>query len=362
MLLPVIGIVQVGGQAHADRYTYLPLIGIYIAVAWEAADWSVKWPAGRVALWLLMPGAVAVLMVCAWKQTAYWKNTETLWSRTLACTTGNSLARLNLGHDLKKKGRLDDAIAIFQQGLQTEPDDAASENDLGNALCAEGKVAEAITHYEKALQIKPVFMEAQFNLGKALRQEGNMDEAITHFQQAVDIKPDFVPALVNLANGLLQEGKPEEAVAHFEKALASDPNAAAIHLNLGLCFAQMGRMEEAILQDQKALQLKPADPSIQNNLAWLLATCPDTSLRDGNKAVALAQQANALTGEGNPIILHTLAAALAQAGRFAEAVETARQALRLAEGQSNAGLAAALQSEMELYQAAKPFRNTDQSK
>jgi tetratricopeptide (TPR) repeat protein len=351
MLLPVIGIIQVGMQAHADRYTYLPQIGICVAVTWLAAEWRVN----HGLLAGLMAGVLAVLMVCAWKQTAYWKNSETLWNHTLACTSGNNIAHLNFGHALRKNGKMDEAIAFYQKGLQTEPDNAASENNLGNALCAKGRVDEGITHYKKALQIKPAFAEAQFNLGKAFRLEGKMNEAITQFQKALQIKPDFVPACIALGTALLQQGKADQAVTPFQRVLGTNPNDAGIHLNLGLCFFQLGRTDEAVVQYQKALQIKPNDPGIQNNLAWLLATCPQAAVRDGNKAVELARQADALTSGKNPIILHTLAAAFAEAGRFPEAVETAQRALRLAGAQSNPDLAGQLQAEIKLYQAGQPF-------
>ena len=356
MLVPAIGLIQISYYARADRYTYLPGIGLVLAGTWAVGDWSLGWQHRRAVLGGLMAAGIGALMVCAWIQTGYWRNTETLWTHTLACTADNNIARLNFGHDLRKKGRLDEAITFYQKGLQTAPDNAASENNLGNALCAKGRVDEAITHYKKALQIKPAFAEAHFNLGKALRQQEKMDEAITHFQEAVQIEPDLVPARINLGNALLQQGKADQAVTQFERVLEIHPNDAGMHLNLGLCFVQMGRMDEGILQDQKALQIKPADPGIQNNLAWLLATCPKASLRNGNKAVELARQANALTGGKNPIILRTLAAACAEAGRFPEAVDTAQRASRLAEAQSNPMLAAQLQSEMKLYQAGLPFQ------
>jgi tetratricopeptide (TPR) repeat protein len=362
MLTPMIGILQVGPFAHADRFTYLPQIGIYVALTWLMAEWGAKWQAGGVAIGGLMTAVLVLLMVCAWKQAAYWENGETLWNHTLACTTGNNAAHLNLGHDLHKRGRLDEAISFYQKGLQTEPDNAASENNLGNVLCEKGRVDEAITHYNKALQIKPVFAEAQFNLGKALRLKGKVDEAIIQFQKVLQIKPDLVPARFNLGIALLQQGKADQAVTHFQRVLEINPNDASIHLNLGLCFSQLGRMDDAILQYQEALRIQPADPKIQNNLAWILATCPQASLRDGNKAVELARQANASTGGKNPIILHTLAAALAEAGRFPEAVETAQCASRLAEAQSNPRLAEQLQSEMKLYQAgSSPFHSPEQS-
>jgi tetratricopeptide (TPR) repeat protein len=202
---------------------------------------------------------LAVLMACAWKQTSYWKDSETLWTRTLACTTGNHIAHNNLGTVLGQKGRVD----------------------------------EAITQFQRALQIKPDSAKIHYNLGVALSQKGRMDEAITHYQKALEIKPQFAEA--------------------------------------------------------------------QDKLAWLLATCPTASLRNGNKAVELARQANALTAGENPAILHTLAAAYAEAGRFPEAVETAQRALHLAEAQSNTGLAGQLQFELKFYQAGTPFHSPEQT-
>jgi Flp pilus assembly protein TadD len=166
---------------------------------------------------------------------------------------------------------------------------------------------------------------------------------------------------MSLGNALLRQGKADLAAAHFQKVLEIRPNDAALRLNLGLCFFQMGRMEEAKLHYEKALQIAPAEPGIQNNLAWLLATCPMASLRDGNKAVELAQQANALTGGGSPLILRTLAAALAEAGRFPEAAETAQRASSLAEAQSIPDLARQIQFETNLYRAGKPFPLPEQS-
>jgi tetratricopeptide (TPR) repeat protein len=497
MLLPVVGLIQVGGQAHADRYTYLPQIGIYMAVTWQMAEWGASRQACRVAIGGLMAGVLAVLMLCAWKQTAYWKNSETLWNHALGCTTGNYVAHLNLGADLLKKGRVDDAIAFYQKGLQTEPDNAESHNNLANALREKGRVDEAITQYKKALELKPDYAEAQYNLGTTLLQKGNadeaithyqaallinpdyaeahyglgnalrqkgrvddamvhyqkaldirpdyaeahysfgnafrekgnvneaisqyqealetkpdytaahvglgiallqagkvdeaivhcekaleikpddadahynlgdallqkgrMDEAITHFQRALQKNPDYVDAHVNLGNVLLQKGNVDEAISHFQKALLINPNNAKAQNNLGNAFLQKGIVGEAIAHFQKSLQIEPTDPSVQNNLAWLLATCSEASLRNGGKAVELAQQANTLTGGANPIILHTLAAAFAEAGRFPEAVETAQRALRLAEAQSNTRLAGALQSEMKLYQAGSPFHSPQQT-
>jgi len=351
MLLPVVGVIQVGGQAHADRYTYLPQIGISVAITWLVAEWRLN----RVALGGLMAGVLALFMVCAWQQTAYWQNGETLWTHTLACTTDNNIAQDNLGVILAQKGRMDAAITCFQQALQIEPDFAEAHNNLGNALLQMGKVDDAITHCQRALQISPEDAQARLNLGNALFRKGGVGDAITQYRKALQIDPAFAMAHNNLGTVLRQEGRVDEAITEYQKALQIKPNEAEFHNNLGKALQQKGRVGEAISQYREALQIQPDNPGIQNNLAWLLATCSEASLRNGSMALELARRANALTGGENPAILRTLAAAFAEAGRFPEAMETAQRALRLAGAQSNTGLAGALQSEMKLYKAGLPL-------
>ena len=351
MLLPVMGIIQVGRQAHADRYTYLPQIGVYLAITWLVAQWRMN----RAALASLVTGVVGVLMVAAWKQAAYWKDSESLWTHTLNCTTGNGVAHYNLGIALDRQGRLDEAIEHYQKALQIIPDSPTTEYCLGNDLRQKGRVDEAIEHYQKALQLRPeLAAETHYNLGIALGQKGRVDEAIVQYREALQSDPDFADAHINLGITLLQTGQLDEAISHLQRTLQINPGNAKAQNNLGNAFLQKGNAAEAIAHFQQAMQLEPDDPWVKNNLAWLLATSAEALLRDGDKAVQLAR-VNELAGGENPIILHTLAAALAESGRFSEAVETAQRALRLAEPQSNARLAGQLQPEMKLYQAGRPF-------
>ena len=323
MLLPVIGIVQVGLQARADRYTYLPQIGLYLLLTWAAADLCAGRRHRRV---VLGGGAVIILialMFCARAQTAYWRNSELLWTHTLACTPDNFTARYGLGNALLQAGNVDEAIAQLRKALVFNPGLAKAHSSLGNALLQKGNVDEAIAQYQIALQIDPRSEEACYNFGNALLRQGKVDEAIAQYQKALQIKPDFAEA----------------------------------HFNLGAALFHQGKEDEAIAQYQRALQIKPDKPEVQNNLAWVLATSPHASLRDGNQAVALAQRANQLTGDGNPIMLDTLAAAYAEAGRFPEAVATAQRALHLAEARSDMALAESLQSQLKLFQAGRPFHS-----
>ncbi|MGP8200461.1 MAG: tetratricopeptide repeat protein [Limisphaerales bacterium] len=235
MLLPVLGIIQVGQQGHADRYTYLPQIGIYVALTWLAAEWRMS----RAARAGLMAGVIGLFMVCAWQQTTCWQNSETLWANALACTTDNYLAQDNYGIVLMQKGRLDAAINCFQQALLIRPDFAEARNNLGNALLQTGKADEAIACFRRALQIRPDFAQVEDNLGYALLQTGQVDEAITHCQRAVQIKPNDAEACVNLGNAFFQKGRVQDAIAQFRKALQIKPGMAMARKDLDAVLQQM---------------------------------------------------------------------------------------------------------------------------
>jgi tetratricopeptide (TPR) repeat protein len=388
MLLPAVGIIQVGKQAHADRYTYLPQIGIYVAVTWLVAEWRLRWlhhGSFRVALWGLMMGVLALLMVCAWQQTAYWQNSETLWTHTLSCTTDNEMAHNNLGNDLLQKGRVDDAISQYQMALQIKPnyaeahnnlgnalpqkgrvDDAISQcqmalqikpdyaeahNNLGNALLQKGSVDDAISQYQTALQIRPDYVEAHNNLGNAFLQKGSVAEAISQFQQALQIKPDYAEACNNLGNALFQKGRMDEAIAHYQQAAQIKPGFAEARNNLGSVLSQKGRTDEAITQFQQALQIKPAFAEAHNNLGGALG-------QKGRVDEAITQFQQAL--QINPAFAeahYNLGNALRQKGRVEEAITHYQQALQIEPG--NPKLKNLL--EMKLYQAGSPFHLPEQA-
>jgi tetratricopeptide (TPR) repeat protein len=298
---------------------------LYLLLAWLVADFCARMRHRLLMLGSLSGVILAALIYCACAQASYWKDSETLWTHTLACTSNNSIAHNNLGDALLRKGNVDEAVVQFQQALQINPAYAEAYNNLGDALLRKGNVNEAITDYQLSLQIKPGGADAHYNLGNALLRKGKVDEAIAQFQQALQINPGYADA----------------------------------HNNLGNALYQKGEVGEAIFQFQKALQINPGHVQTLNNLAWILATCSQASLRNGNEAVELAQRADHLTDDSNPSILATLAAAYAEAGRFPEAVETAQRALQMAGTQSNNGQADVIRSQLKLYQAGIPFRDTE---
>jgi protein O-mannosyl-transferase len=314
------------------------------------------------------------------------------FEKALEIKPDEAQTHFTLANSLLEKGSVDQAIAEFQKALEIQPDFAEAHNNLGNALLKRGKLEEAGGHFQMALQIKPDYVDARINLGYVFLQMGKLDDAITQYQEALELKPDNAQAHNNLGNTLLKKGRVDEAMVHFHAAAQISPAYATPHFNLGEALRQKGRSDDAIAEYQKALQIRPAyaearknladtllqegrveeaitqlEQSLQldpgdlealNHLAWLLATSAQDSLRNGDKAMELARKANELTGGGkNPIVLHTLAASLAEAGQFPEAMETAQLALRLADSQANIGLAGRLRLELKLYAAGTPYHS-----
>jgi tetratricopeptide (TPR) repeat protein len=260
-LVPVIGLVQVGAQARADRYMYIPMAGLAIMLVWGASDLAQRWPRAKPALAPSALAACLVLAIVAWYQVQYWRNSETLFRHALAVTERNHLAHNNLGNALAQTGRLPDAIAEYEEALRIVPDYSEANNNLGAALLqTPGRQTDAIAHLEAALRIDPDYAEAHNNLaGALLDMPGRLPDAIAHFEQALRLRPDYEEAHSNLGSALarLPERRPE-AIRQFEAALRIDPNDAEAHYNLGTTLAQMpGRQAEAIAQLEAALSLRP---------------------------------------------------------------------------------------------------------
>jgi tetratricopeptide (TPR) repeat protein len=280
------------------------------------------------------------------------------FQQALEIKPGFADARNNLGVALAGLGKMDEAVAQYSQALKLRPGDVSFINNLANAFFKQGRLDEAVAQYRQALLLAPENPDVNNNLGKVLLLKGDLDGAMACLQKAAPMSPDPAQRWHDLGDVLLENQNWELAAACYGKALSIQPGLADAQANLGLALLQKGQTHEAVAAWQQALALKPDLVKVQNRLAWLLATASDPALRDGAKALALASQANRLTGGGDPIILRTLAAAYAEAARYNEAVATAQKALTRAQSQNNAKLAAALQAEIRLYQSARPMRET----
>src|SRR6267378_2161587 len=335
MLVPVIGLIQVGEQGHADRYTYLPSIGLFLIAVWAVGDVAAV---GQVGLWRGVATAGAVVVVAAlactaFTQTSYWRNSETLWTHTLAVTTDNDVAHNNLGYLCVDRGELDKAMSHFEAASKIRSGKLDPHYNMGTAF-------------------------VEMNLGDALARKGQPDEAMAHFEQAIKLQPDYAEAYYNRGNVLYAKGRIDEAMADFEKTLQIQPSDADAHTGLGNALLRKGALKEAMAQYSEAMSLAPNDPHSRSNTAWVLATSTDTSLRDGAKAVELAQQAISLTGGREPLFFRTLAAAYAETGRFSDAIGVIQQGVAIARMQGKTGLANLLEEDALLYRGQVPLRRT----
>ena len=338
MLVPVIGLVQTGGQATADRYAYLPQIGLAVALAWTTAA------AGGTARRRPMAcgaaaAALALLALGAWRQTGHWRDSETLFTRALAVTPGNALAHNNLGVFLSTKGRTDEAIAQYRRALELWPRYAEAATNLGVALAGRGLLREAMGSYRDALSSDPGHAGARYNLGNALALLGRDDEAIREYERALAVDPGMTEARVNLCAALERRGRPEEAAAQCRAALADKPDSSEAHANLGAALAALGRFDEAVRQHEAALRLAPASAEARFNLGNALFACGRTGEAIAAYRAALAVRPDYAEAHAN------LGGALLQRGSLEEAVASYRRALEIAPDtlEAHANLAAILE-------------------
>ncbi len=380
-LVPVIGLVQVGCEGMADRFTYLTQIGLYVAVAWGAVHVAGCWPSCRRPLAAVAVLVVVVLMGCAWQQTHYWRDSETLWKHTLECVPRNPIAHYNLGLACADCGQVDEAIKHYQKALDFNSGYVEAHNNLGNVLAGLGQIDKAIAQYRTALEINPDYANAHYNLGLALAGRGHIDEAIEHYRRAVEINPDYLEAHNNLGSVLAARGQVDEAIEHYRKALKIRPDAIS-HNNLGSALAGCGQVDEAIAQYREALKIKPDYAEAHYNLGNALAGCghldeaivhyrkalelrPDDPIAQNNLASALVgrgQVDEAITHYREALKLkpdyleahYNLGLALAGCGHLDEAIKHYRTALRLATARNDRALADAIRAQIRLQQSIAP--------
>lgn len=337
-LLPVLGFVPFLFQGHstvADRYTYLSLLGPAIGLAWAG-----QYTRLHTVCTLL---GLLVLGLMGWKshtQVQVWQNTETLFTHALQVNPRSALAHNNMGFTFAAQGRLEEAIAHYQQALQVRPDSAYTHNNLGLALAHQGKLDAAIAAYTQAIRLRPDYVNAYNNLGLALVRQGQPVEAIEYFTQALAIAPDSAETYNNLGIALAAQEQYGAAMRQFARALQLKPNHAKAYFNLSLALSHLGQHDAAIAALRMAIQLRPTWPQAATQLAWLVATHPSPAVQRGAEAVTLAEQACVATQYRDPLAVFVLAVAYQAVQHAAQAYATAQQALDLATAAADADIVA----------------------
>ena len=364
-LLPVIGLVQAGlWPAMADRFAYLPLIGLFAVVAWIVPYLLAGWRYQKIVLGISAAAVLTILFICTRNQVPYWQSSIALAEHDLKVTQGNYVmhnnialalgsqhkyddaishllaalqlapnyakAHNNLGVRLTFQGKFDEAISHFRQAVRLEPDYAHAYSNLGSVLVSQGKFDEALICVQQAIKLMPDCAEAHSNLGIVFKMQGRLDEAADQFRQVLQADPDYTKANYNLGIVLKSQGKLDQAIAHFERALAEEPDDADAQNNIGDTLGLAGRFDEALAHFRQAVNLKPDYLPALSSIVRILVMHPDPNVRDANEAVLFAERAAKLSEYKNPFVLGTLADAYAAAGRFDKAADTAQKAIDLA--------------------------------
>lgn len=399
-LIPVIGIVQVGNQAMADRYSYLPLIGLSIAITWALRDLVAGHRGARLGLALAALAALAAMSITTRGQLGHWQNEIALESRAVAVSPADALSRHRLADALRRDGRADEAIPHLERALELAPEHGWAYAELADLLSRNNEIDRAIALYEQAITLSPRLDRAHVNLGLALSRLDRLADARPHLERGLalhasapqlsELSPDSLAAPhLALADALIDDGELDAAIAHYRSALAIDPRRSRARSNLGLAlaeaghfeqalplledsltvddrsakvqaglartYAQLGRLHDAVRHFRNALALRPRWRPATNDLAWILATSPDPELRRPSEAVALMESV-LLTEEYHAAMLDTLGAAYAADGRYEDAVRTTDRALALA--RNNPGFTRELLERRSLYIAGRAFTET----
>jgi tetratricopeptide (TPR) repeat protein len=356
MLLPVSGLIQVGNQAYANRYTYLPYIGFSIALVWGLTALLAKW---RYHNAFLLAGALLAATACfklTVDQVRLWKNSQTLFERAIALDENNVFAWRFLGLEFMNQGNLDKAMDCLQRATANSQVLYEAWNDLGRVLYLKKEFEAAQGAYQTALLYAPNESAIYYNLGNLFMATGRFGDAITNYQTALELVPPDRPGVYKkLGRAFALHHQNDQAIVQFQNALRLQPNDADAELELAMALADSQQVADALLHYRRVLELAPDSVVALNNLSWLLATTSDTRLRDGGEAVRLAEHACQLAQYQKPLLLGTLAAAYAEAGRFNEAVSTAQEAHDLALAQGQKELAAKDEQLLELYKSSRAY-------
>jgi tetratricopeptide (TPR) repeat protein len=270
-LVPVIGIVQVGRQAMADHYTYIPLTGLFIIIAWGLPEFVKKWPHRKIVPWSSSLIVLSALIICTFFQLRYWKDDISLCQHALAVTTNNYHAHYSMTKELLKQGRNEEAVLHCSEALRIEPDDLNAQIGLTSALLAAGKLDQTEIECQKFLQNEPNDPNLLNNLGVAFGRQGKFDQAVKYLTKALENNPDFAEAHTNLGYALVLQGKYDQAAGHFVEVLRLDPRSSLAHYHLGCILVQKGRLDEGITHFKQALLINPDFTDAKNSLNAALA-------------------------------------------------------------------------------------------
>jgi Tfp pilus assembly protein PilF/uncharacterized membrane protein len=360
-LVPVIGLVQVGHTAMADRYTYFPSIGVFIAVTFAVRDWAHRF---RFPSPVITPTAVLILggcVVLAENQLRCWRDDESLFSHAISVVRDNEPAHLCLGLVYKMNGRNNDAMAEYRTALRLNPYGVKTYNSLAMLLAGAGRTNEALAELREALRLFPADALSRNTLANLLADSGHANEALAEFQEAVRLNPKNATLHNNLGTLLVELGRYDEAMAHYAEAARLDPDDWRPPYLMGKVRLKQGRDVEAVTHFRQALQIDPDNLHVLISLAQALASDENPKVRDGREALALASKANNLTGGGQPAMLGVLAMACAELGHFDDAQRAAQEALNLFLAGSLTNDAAIVQRQLQLYQNHQPWRESFQT-
>ena len=391
MLLPVLGFFEIYFHRYslvADHWQYFALpatISLIAAGLCKQSGNSTR----KKTFQIVGAGIVLLLSVLTWRQAGVYVNTETLWRDTLKKNPKAWLALNNLGLLLAARGELAEAEQLYRRSLEINPRQMEGHNNLGEALALAGRNAEAGQSFLRAAGIAPRSAVVQMNLGKLaerggdvsgaqsayqravelspnnadgynslgclLAAQGKLDEAMTHFREALRINPSLAEVQFNAGNAVFSQGKAEEAISFYRAAIKSKPDHAEARINLGLILSRMGRGQEAVEHFEAVLRYQPDNVAALMRLAWIFSTHSDARIRNGARAVVLAEKAAKLAAD-DPTIMEALAAAHAETGDFSKAAGVAQQARQLAVASGRANVATRIQAQLESYQAGKAWR------
>jgi tetratricopeptide (TPR) repeat protein len=322
-LVPVIGLIQVGLQGMADRYTYVPLIGIFVIMTWGAGDLLKAFPSGRAGLAAFATGAVLFLLGTASIQVGYWKNSTTLFEHALRVNKANYVAYNGLGVVAAEQERPGEAIRCYSVALRIKPDFALAYNNMGAVLASQGRTGRALESYSRALRLNPGLAQARNGLGVLLAQQGRMEEAAGHLEKALQIDPGYAEAHNNLGIILIKSGRTTDAIRHFVEAIGLNPGYGEAYFNLGHAWAAQGNLDEAEGSYLNAIRITPDHVGAHFALGNILVA-------KGRLDKAMDHYSESIRINPDSEEAHTnMGVALIQTGNVEEAIAHFREALRI---------------------------------